>query len=233
MAKLRRFFLNIVSPSIGEKIVDIELKNRIFNVLRLTENSFFEITNGSDKLITCTIKNKNIIIEKTENFIITKQKSITVWASIIKKERFDFIVEKATELNATEIIPIISERTKQYKNMIKQIARWQKISDQSLSQCMRLQRMKIHNPITLEKLVNIDLDNINKIVLDPYSKIKLSNISNKKKHIGILVGPEGGFTKEEISLTKKNGFIGYSLDSMNILRSETAVINSLSVLNIF
>lgn len=241
--KLRRFFFNLENHNIniGESIaINKELNNRIFNVLRLTNGTNLELIT-ENKILKVEIDNKQLLIRKIKEFESKKNK-ITLIVSLIEKARFDIIVEKATELNADFVLPMITERTKPFgkKGFEKATQRWQKIADQSLSQCYRNSRLIIQNPkkfkdIIIETTKNKKENSLN-LILSTKKDIntkkiiqEIKNNLNTYKDIRILIGPEGGFTDEEEKLAIENGFTPLSL-AQNTLRTETACISVLSIL---
>jgi len=159
---------------------------------------------------------------KTIDDIEHKKRHVTLYMSIIKNSNFDLIVEKATELGVSTIIPIITERT--VKNNLN-IERLNKIVKEATEQSGRLDLLKIENTISLDELI----DSLNKIegykvfgsiegkIDFDYNNAKLS------EDISIVIGPEGGFTEGEISKLVENKITPICLNK-NVLRAETAAI---------
>ena len=164
--------------------------------------------------------------------------------SIVKFDRFEWSLEKATELGATEIIPLAASRTD--KALLaaagKRHARWEKILIESAQQSRRLRPPEISAATTPEKAftnvsagAKIQLSERAdarplKQILQGYVAIEpASSVSNAKSSVALAIGPEGGWTDEEIAAARAAGFAEASLGE-NILRTETAVIASLAVL---
>ena len=146
----------------------------------------------------------------------------------------DFLLQKATELGADEIIPIISERTvvKIDKKNTNKISRWIKICKEASEQSHRMNIPKIHEIINLKGLSDVKANA--KIVCNTNEMSKnikkvLQDVKKSDTMI-IVVGPEGGFSDNEINYLLENGFISTTLGE-NILRAETVPLYILSVIN--
>lgn len=155
---------------------------------------------------------------------------VTLAISLLRNpSRFDFVVEKATELGATSIIPLISERTiPQHEKH----TRLEKIALAALKQSGRCVLPRIFVLTRFETLVEHSGHYDLKLI--PHEKTEQSQfVGSVMKHhprvssVLLVVGPEGGFTDEEVVLAGKNGFISLSLGPRR-LRSETAALSALS-----
>lgn len=155
-----------------------------------------------------------------------------------KKTKFEGIIEKCTELNVDEIIPIISKRTVVRINegrLQDKLQRWQRKAVEAGKQSQRAKLPKINQPAEFSEVIEKISKNKNNLILMPtlYSgnnfKDAVKNIAAYKE-ITILIGPEGDFTMDEVKLAEENGAVLVSLGK-TILRVETAVIFTVSVLN--
>ncbi|MCF7895116.1 MAG: 16S rRNA (uracil(1498)-N(3))-methyltransferase, partial [Candidatus Omnitrophica bacterium] len=170
------------------------------------------------------IKQKNIKITKInkirEQLII--KPFLTLGFPLIQEKKIDFILQKATELGVANFIPYYSSRSRGSSPAAPtKINRWQKIIIEACRQSERLWLPKINQPLALNQLIKNDF-NLKLVALPGKTgKIKINN-KNFKNILGI-VGPEGGFTDEEITACLKNNFKVIKLSS-NILRTETAAI---------
>ena len=242
--RLHRFF---VSENIGDKneiaISSTELVNQIQHVFRLKKNDAVIIFDGSGFDFECIILNylkDNILLKitkKIQSHYIPK-KNIYLCAALVKKDTFEWIVEKATELGVTNIIPIMAERSE--KKSLNEV-RLKRIAIEASEQSGRGNVPIIDGIISLEEI----LKRINTIiqkkevyifhtegeVFSKYFDAKNEQKSEQKisndKDIFILIGPEGGWSSKEIEMFHKNNFNTYCLGNQ-VLRSETAVIASLS-----
>lgn len=219
------------------------------NVIILSKEDSYHITkvmrmNLSDKVevvieettyiceiieLTPLVKVK-ILEEKTEyNELETK---VTLVQSLVKEQKMDYILQKATELGVHKIIPYKSARSvvNLDKKEDKKISRWQTILKEAAEQSKRNIIPEITEPMTLEKLVNLhdyDVKILCTIRENTESLKKVLSKSNISDKMIIVVGPEGGFTEEETNTMISNGFITVSLGD-SILRTETASLFILS-----
>ena len=152
------------------------------------------------------------------------QYSIILAPSLIKRDRFELMLEKATEMGVTEIQPLALDRcVKKTLN----VDRSQKIVTSSAKQCCRSWFPVLHEPIEMRSL----LENENGQVISGLmgAERSLSQL-NLDQNVTVIIGPEGDFTENEIEQMKDAGVLFYNLGQRR-LRAETAALNSLAVLN--
>lgn len=239
-----KFF--VTEDQIKDKIIDIieDDVNHIKNALRLEVE---------DKIEVCDINNSNNylckIIELNKKYvkceIIEEIKNnnetnlyLHIFQGIPKAEKMETIIQKTTEIGVSEITPLVMQRCiakLDNKTSLKKVERWQKIAEVAAKQSKRDKIPIINLPINIknvyEKLANYD------IVLIAYEEEKdnaIKKILNKvpKKEnlkIAIIIGPEGGITKEEIKELSNENVKTVSLGK-RILRTETAPIVLASII---
>ena len=161
-----------------------------------------------------------------------KDYKITIAQSLIRRERFELMLQKATELGVDEIIPITTKNTiiklKDDKQQNKLI-RWNTITKEASEQSHRYYQARVSDIMSLKEL---DFDAYD-LVLVAYEKevnsTKLKEVLKHKYHnILVIIGPEGGFDQSEVDYLENHTFIGLG---PRILRSETASSYILSVLS--
>ena len=159
----------------------------------------------------------------------TKNSNIELAICLVKKGPMDIILQKATELGVTKIIPIISERTE-----VKELnfERAKKIVIEATEQSNQLIPPEISQVTKLKNFLN-NLDGSTKLLFaDVNSKDNLKKeFFSEAKSISVLVGPEGDFSPSEIELIHRNPNVVPFTISRNILRSDTAVISAISLVN--
>lgn len=223
---------NIQTGSVIEP--DQKVLHRIKDVLRAEEGSVFEFIDGNGLIVTAEFvkRDGNFAVGKVERIKRDTSNEVCAVVSMTRRERFDLMVEKAVELGVDRIILFRSERSRPYANESyeKLKDRWQRIADQALSQCKRYFRCRIEPICDLESVKLLIKDYKNKIGFDPtgpnINKLNLDTAGSTM----FIIGPEGGFTEDEISRMRSWGVELYSV-SDNILRTETAVFYALSILN--
>lgn len=209
----------------------------IIKVLRHKVGDRIEISNGQNLEGTVVIQNidhKNLQIVSRVTNIYKREDTklrITLFQGIPKGNKFDFILQKNTEIGVTNFVPIFTERTivKLSKERAKKrLVRWRKIVIEASKQCRRIDIPKVHHPIKFTSIFDSlkDFD----LVLMPWEEEKsqtikrvLRNIEDTMEKIAVLIGPEGGFSSNEVKQVIRYGAIPVTLGS-RILRTETAGI---------
>jgi len=157
-------------------------------------------------------------------------------ASLIKGDKMDFVLQKATELGVGEIVLLQTERTvvrlRNDDRDVKMI-RFNRILKEAAEQSKRTQIPILHRVVDLHHLRKIDAD----IKMIAYEGMegsteafnKIVHSIKKGQKVAILIGPEGGFSEEEVEIAKKAGYKKVGL-GRRILRAETASLYALSVI---
>ena len=143
----------------------------------------------------------------------------------------DITIQKAVELGATKIVPIICQRTVvnlKAERMEKKLNHWQKIIISACEQCGRNFIPELLTPVKFKDFINKDIPGL-KLTLDPTSENNLNSQKPETNEILLLIGPEGGLTQEELLLANESNFIGIKLGP-RILRTETAALASITAL---
>lgn len=206
------------------------------NVMRCKENDQVNLFNENDNEFNCKIlkiKKYEVtleIIELSTNTEIIND--IFLIFSLVKKNKIDFIIQKATELGIKKIFPILTERSS-VRNI--DISRMYTIAKEASEQSNRISIPEISNLQTLQDLLKKWNKSRSILYADEILKInKNLTILNRKNFVksSLLVGPEGGFTREENDMLKTYKFVFPISFGETILRSDTAAIVGLSYLNI-
>ncbi len=159
----------------------------------------------------------------------TTKSNIELAICLVKKSPMDIILQKATELGVTKITPILSDRTE-----VKELnfERAKKIVIEATEQSNQLIPPKISEVTKLKDFLN-NLDSTTKLLFaDVNSKDNLKKeVLIEAKSLSVLIGPEGDFSPSEIELIRANPNVVPFTISKNILRSDTAVISAISLVN--
>ena len=163
-----------------------------------------------------------------------KTPNITLIVPILKEQKMDLILQKATELGVTEIIPIITKRSiirLDEKDYDKKILRWSKIVKEAAEQS---HRVDIPNITTIKTIKNLGIIEGKKFVCSTKEKTKnikfiMKNVTTCDK-INLVIGPEGGLDITEENLLNEMGFESITLGN-RILRVETVPLFLLSIIN--
>jgi len=212
---------------IGDFVKLPQKEQEHLKVRRATRGDTIFILNGRGK-------EAEAILEDTGRAKIVRVKDlkerelpVEVWLyqSILKSDKMDLVVQKATELGAKVIIPVLSERCVSSPKSTK-IIRWQKIAVESLKQCGRGYLPEIKEFTSLDSL---KFESGKTLLLWEKAEKHISQVIEKTQRINVIVGPEGSFTEEEVEKLTRNGATPVHIGKV-ILRSETASVYILSVI---
>ena len=212
------------------------------HVLRIKVGQSITVFNGDGNDYHGTITNikRKIIqvrLDDTEPLINTSKESslnITLVIGISKGDRMDWVIQKATELGVNNIQPLITNRVDTKLNASreeKKMEHWQSVAISACEQCGRSVVPKLSHPIKITDWLSETRDTL-KLVLEPSGKT-LKNLNSELDHppkkIDLLIGPEGGFTQEEIEHAVKENYFTLNLGP-RILRTETAPLVAISLI---
>lgn len=242
--KLHRFFINPEAISGNRVIVtDKEVVSQMTKVLRLKTGDDLILLDGSGKEYRTVIKSlshsviEGEVIEVFENRNEPEFK-ITLYQALCKKDKFEWILQKGTEVGISEFVPVVTERT---EKLGLNIERAEKILKEAAEQSERGIIPKLVEIQTLdEAMKNKEAptqgrspDKIigsEKIILDKSGEnIKALRLSLFTFRLNVFVGPEGGWTEQELKTAKENGAKIISLGP-RVLRTETAGMIAAAIL---
>lgn len=225
--KLHRFYIR--DGVGGETQVVVHLPNflnQTKNVLRLKvgeevmvfDNSGFDFKAQIEKYTKDSVTLS--IIDKVRNSVGLERET-WLFASIVKKDKFEWIAEKATELGVSHIVPLISSRTEKKEINSERLL---KILVEAAEQSGRATIPILHDTLTLSSAI-YKYQDVKAVVWDPTAE-KFSR-DDLKEVSGTYIGPEGGWAPDELELFKTNKILLRSLGPQ-VLKSETAVVATLS-----
>ena len=229
MSNIRLFFSKVLSANLTDKL-DKSQSHYLNKVMRVKENEIFSLFNKEGEWEAKILKiSKSIVEFKTTKQLRQKENTKELWLAFspIKSNYQNFMIQKATELGITKFLPIIFERT-----IVRKInkLRLEKIVIEASEQSNRISLPSIESPQNLEDflkknsmdLIFTDLNSNNK-------KVDKSKFRNKP--VCIIIGPEGDFSEaERDKILSFKGVQSVKINE-NILRSETAVISAISIVN--
>jgi len=216
---------NVLRCKIGENIDICDENANRYNskIIEINENN-----------VTCEIVK---IDDKTTESPI----NVTIYQGVPKADKLELIIQKTTELGVNTIIPVQMARSVakiEPKNLEKKLERWNKIAAEASKQSGRQRIPLVGNVINFKNII----ENISKydIVLLPYENEKSTSIKNAVlqarvtnsdiKNIAVIIGPEGGFSEEEVKLLSELEKVCVVTLGPRILRTETAGIATLAML---
>lgn len=162
--------------------------------------------------------------------------SVTLFQGIPKADKMDWIVQKATELGVSRIVPVAMTRCVAKLSPAdcdRKLERWRKIVREAGKQSGRCVLPEVFPPVSVEQLLcREDLPSLNVVpweVAEGFGPLALHRAHPEADSLGILIGPEGGITYDEIAALQTKGFLPITLGK-RILRTETAGLAALSAL---
>ncbi len=217
--------------------------NHIKNVLRLEVGDWIVACdgNGTDYVSRIqSICSDEVVasIEKVQPTGTELPVRITLFQGMPKKDKLELIIQKAVELGACEIVPVMTKRTvvklSEEKKINKRLERWQSIAYAAAKQCDRGIIPTVHKPVSYEEaLAMADQLDYNVIPYELQTGMeearKIVDQACKQRSLGIFIGPEGGFEPEEVEHAMRRNIHPMTLGK-RILRTETAGMALLSIL---
>lgn len=231
---MQRYFANIDKDYFVHLNPDDE--HHVSHVMRMKKNDEIEVVHDG-KVFLCRIEDFNplriVVIHEIENDVELKE-DITLLFALTKGDKIDLVLQKATELGVKKVALIESERTVvtyEGKDQEKKLMRFNKIMKEASEQSHRLVVPSLLGIYNLKNLPQEVFSDINYVAYEKDANDTDSIFSKvtKGKSVTILIGPEGGFSEQEINRLMSLSFIRTSLGK-RILRAETAAIYALSVL---
>lgn len=163
---------------------------------------------------------------------VTKTPEIILAAVILKEQKWDWLLQKATELGVTEIQPLMSQHSVveiPTKKVESKHARWQEIVRSAAQQSEQDQLPEVLEPLDLKAWLKQPIEGLKILLLERGERQTLKQaLQTKQEPMILLVGPEGGWHSTEVDQLQAAGFIPVSLGD-KILRSETAAIAAISM----
>ena len=228
MSNIRLFYSKSLSLNLTDKL-DKSQSHYVSKVMRLKEKEVFSLFNSSGEWEAKIANiNKSIVEFNVTKQLRQKENTIDLWLAFspIKSNYFNFMIQKATELGVTKFLPIIFERT-----IVRKInkERLEKVIIEAAEQSNRITVPSIEEPQKLKSFLNNDMDLIFTDLNTTNTKIDIKKLTTKPTCV--IIGPEGDFSEQERDeILKFNGVQPIKINE-NILRSETAVISALSIIN--
>ena len=228
MNNIRLFYSKSLSLNLIDKL-DKSQSNYVSKVMRLREKEVFSLFNSSGEWEAKIANiNKSIVEFNVTKQLRQKENTIDLWLAFspIKSNYFNFMIQKATELGVTKFLPIIFERT-----IVRKInkERLEKVIIEAAEQSNRITVPSIEEPQKLKSFLNNDMDLIFTDLNTTNTKIDIKKLTTKPTCV--IIGPEGDFSEEEREEILKFSGVQPIKINENILRSETAVISALSIIN--
>jgi 16S rRNA (uracil1498-N3)-methyltransferase len=228
----RRFIADEVS---GDRAALVgEHANHLSRVLRARPGQDFDIATGA------AVRRGRITLlqDNRVEFLLGEEvsgedlASITLALAVFKFDRMEWAIEKCTELGVSRIVPVIAQRTDSHlaAAATKRLDRWQRIALQASEQSRRASPPEIATPVKFAEAVSLQAA-VRIVLAESEQQTLLRNVVNLKatnNGIALAVGPEGGWTEDELQSFQQAEWVSASLGN-TILRAETAAMAATAI----
>ncbi len=236
---MHRFFISHVGPIASQIHLEGEAAHRIGRVLRMSLDEGIVLFDGSG--LEYRVRLDTIGRDHVEGEVLSIEEGsgepethITLYQGILKGEKFEWVLEKATELGVSALVPLLCHRsvpTKQERWPATRYPRWNKIIIEAAEQSGRSRLPQLYPPISFQEACQgIKGSDLSIIPWEKEGSIGLRDSlegTAEGATIHIFIGPEGGFEDQEVAYARSLGICPISL-GRRILRSETASIATIS-----
>jgi len=238
---MRRFFVPEGAVKGGSVFIEGADAHHISNVLRMKPGEKLSVCTEDGTEYICVLKSIGDPVEaRIEDLCRAASElpaRITLFQCLPKKDKMELVIQKSVELGVFRIVPVISERTvsrPDEKKCADRVKRWNAIARNAAEQSKRSVIPEVSMPVDFEQAMALSAEN--DLNLMPYEHASGMEHTRSVMHslkglesIGVIIGPEGGFSEREVGKCRETGFEIVTLGK-RILRTETAGIAVLSIL---
>jgi len=223
----------------GSKIVLSEdAANHVGRVLRMTAGQALELFDGSNLTFAAEIvlaDKKNVCVAIMESCADNRESPLWLHLGQVmsRGEKMEFTIQKAVELGVNTITPLFSERCGvklDAERLAKKRQQWQKIVIAACEQCGRNSVPEVRQTMALEDWCAEEESGL-KLNLHPRASHSINTLPQPVERVRLLIGPEGGLSADEISMTAHYGFIDILLGP-RVLRTETTALTAITALQV-
>jgi 16S rRNA (uracil1498-N3)-methyltransferase len=211
--------------------------NHVMRVLRLRTGEELTLFNGSGgefagRVAAFTASSVEVAVGEERALERESTLSLTLAQGVSRGERMDLVMQKATELGVTGIIPVLTERSVvrlDAEQAERKLAHWRAITIAACEQSGRNRPPGVVLPVSLADFLRSDLKSDTRLLLSPAAQLRIAQVPRPEHSVTVLIGPEGGLTEQEQERALAAGFTGVRLGP-RILRTETAALAALALL---
>lgn len=237
---MRRFFVNQEDINDSDIIFRGQLAHHISHVLRLKVGEKVTATTGDGRVLVARLCEFGA--ESVRAAIISQSQeqrdtaiAVCLYQALPKGDKLEWIIQKGVELGMDSLTPVLTERCVvklDQDKVVKKQSRWQKIAQEAASQSKRFNVPEINLPLTFAQLLQeLPQDQLNILLWEDEKALRLKTLLNEQPiptAINLIIGPEGGFSAQEVSLLKERNVYSVTLGK-RILRTETAGMAALAM----
>ncbi|TLZ29292.1 MAG: 16S rRNA (uracil(1498)-N(3))-methyltransferase [Gammaproteobacteria bacterium] len=234
--RLTRVYLDAPLEAGGRVALTGSAARHLTRVLRLRPGQALTLFNGGGGEYAATIEavhGEKVAVAVGEAQAIERESplSLTLAQGVSRGERMDFVVQKATELGASSIVPLLTERSVvrlSAPQAARKLEHWRAIAVSACEQSGRNRLPKVLSPLPLADFLR-QSGSGPRLLLSPTGSTRIQDVPTPVSSVTVLIGPEGGLADAEQSAALAAGFTAVRLGP-RILRTETAAIAALTVL---
>ncbi len=236
MKRLNRIYLpQALNP--GERLpLEKDQLKHILTVLKMQDGEPLTVFNGLGQRFAarlCLIDKKNAEVELQDMILSTNESPLNLhlYQGISRGDKMELSIQKSVELGVQQITPLFSERCGvklAADRLDKKMQHWQQVIISACQQCERDTLPKLNSPIHLKELIATAPSQEFFLLLDPHQGQSIKQL-DKREQFSLLIGPEGGFSEDEVFALQQLPHAGITLGP-RILRTETAGLTVISLL---
>ncbi len=235
--RLTRVYVEAPVTAGKRVVVEGSAVNHITRVLRLRSGDALTVFDGSGGEFGARIEEfrKDAVVVAVEEHRPLDRESpltLTLAQGISRGERMDWIIQKATELGASKIVPLFTKRSMvrlDERQAERKIQHWRAIAVAACEQCGRNKVPELVTPIDFFDVLPADSSGATRLLLSPTGDLRIEDLQDTAKAITVLIGPEGGLDDVEQEAALAAGFKAVRLGP-RVLRTETAAIAALTII---
>lgn len=237
--RIPRIFHPDILPGAGGEIeLSEDAANHVGRVLRMNTGQSLQLFDGSNQVFDAEIiqaGKKNVRVRFTAGKLEDKESPLHLHLGQVmsRGEKMEFTIQKSIELGVNIITPLFSERCGvklDTERLEKKVGQWQKIAIAACEQCGRNRLPTIRSAMTLEAWC-AEQDAALKLNLHPRATQSINTLPLPVSQVRLLIGPEGGLSSNEISMTAEYGFTDILLGP-RVLRTETTALTAITALQV-
>ena len=230
---MRQYFIS-EKLSLGQKVtVDERQAHHIRDVLRMRNGDLIRLVDSEGNCYLSRLSITASEVSATPETPVEddgSERKIICCAALIKKDKWELMLQKAAELGADVIVPLVTSRTViklDEKETAKKLERWNKITLEACQQSNRTSKCEVVAPVRLKEIEKY-MGQVNLLAYEKEKSVSLADALGEGD-VCFIIGPEGGMEEKEAEYLESVGFTSVSLGK-RILRAETAVMFVLSVI---
>jgi 16S rRNA (uracil1498-N3)-methyltransferase len=235
--RLTRVYVDAPVTAGKRLVVEGSAANHITRVLRLRNGDALTVFDGSGGEFGARIeefRKDSVVVSVADHRPLDRESPLplTLAQGISRGERMDWIIQKATELGASRIVPLFTRRSVvrlDEKQAERKLQHWRAIAVSACEQCGRNRIPDLAAPMDFFDVLPADSSGVTRLLLSPTGDLRIDDLQNVAKGITVLIGPEGGLEDVEQEAAIAAGFKAVRLGP-RVLRTETAAIAALTII---